>query len=283
MAETGLHRHEHAHESQPPHRHVHHHDGGPGASPHAHAHATGFERLTYISSPVHAREARAKVLAALVVIVGIVVAPPMGALEFALTAALLLAVAVIARLPLATVLRRSAIVLPVAGAIALFAPLQAGGGSLGAAGVHGTWYATVLAVVSRAWLSVLVMVLLGATTPVPELLSALRRLKVPDVFITLLSFIYRYVSVLGDQLRSMRIAMASRAPGLPRLRQLTVYGHLAGTMFVRAYERGERIHAAMLARGFDGTLPVRGRPRMRAADWLLVLTAGLTAAAIVLA
>ena len=64
MNESGLHRHEHEHPGSLPHRHVHHHS--PAAGPHDHRHATGFERFSYLVSPVHALDARTKVLAALV-------------------------------------------------------------------------------------------------------------------------------------------------------------------------------------------------------------------------
>lgn len=287
MAETGFHRHVHTHPMQPPHQHVHHHSTRrAGEPPHEHAHATGFEQLTYLSSAIHARDARAKVIAAVVLIVAIVSTPPMRPLEFALVVALLVMVTMIARLPLLPVVSRTALVLPFAGAIAVFAPLTAAGGSLNAGGVSGAmsaWPVEVFGVLSKAWLSVFCMVLLSATTPVAELLAALRRLKVPAVLVLLLSFIYRYVAVLGDEVRAMRVAIASRAPGLPARRQLTLYGHLAGSMFIRAYERGERIHAAMLARGFDGTLPTRPARRADAADVLLVITAVLAACAVVLA
>ena len=287
MADTGFHRHEHTHEAQPPHRHVHHHVvERAGETPHEHVHTTGFERLTYLSSPVHDRDARAKVVSAAVLVVAVVATPLMGLPEFALAAALLVAVTVLARLPLGAVLKRTALVIPFAGAIAVFAPLQAAGGSLNVGAVAGggaAWYVEVLGVLSKAWLSVFVMVLLSASTPVPDLLAALRRFKVPEVFLLLLSFIYRYVAVLGDQIHAMRTAISSRAPGLSRIRLLTLYGHLAGSMFIRAYERGERIHAAMLARGFDGTLPTRSRTRPGSADAIFVATAVLAAAAIVLA
>lgn len=283
MAETGFHRHEHTHEAQPPHRHVHHHVAErAGEAPHEHVHATGFEQMTYLSSPVHARDARAKVLSAAILVVCVVATPLMGIPEFALTVALLVAVTALARLPLGPVLRRTSLVLPFAGAIAVFAPLQAAGGSLNVAGGGAAWYVEVLGVLSKAWLSVFVMVLLSATTPVPDLLAALRRFRVPEVFLLLLAFIYRYVAVLGDQIRAMRTAISSRAPKLSRIRLLTLYGHLAGSMFIRAYERGERVHAAMLARGFDGTLPTRSRSHLGAADALFVATAALAATAIAL-
>jgi cobalt/nickel transport system permease protein len=65
---------------------------------------------------------------------------------------------------------------------------------------------------------------------------------------------YRYIFVLTDEVMRMRQARDSRNFGGGRLRQLKTIGHMIGTLFIRSYERGERIYAAMLARGFDGQI-----------------------------
>ncbi len=70
----------------------------------------------------------------------------------------------------------------------------------------------------------------------------------------------------------MRQAVASRAPELTGWRLIRLYGNLAGNLFIRSYERGERIHAAMLSRGYDGVLPATGTLTASRADWLLVFT-----------
>jgi cobalt/nickel transport system permease protein len=282
----GFHGHEHRHEGQPPHRHPHHHKAQPSPPPHAHAHPTSFESITYIVSPIHSLEPRAKIIAALALVVAVVTTPPMRAAEFALFLVLLFALGMLARLPLLRVLRRSAAVLPFAGTIALLAPLQESGGSWNAAGLAAAWsaggWAVTWGILSKAWLSALCMVLLAATTRSADLLAALRRLKVPDVFVMLLSFIARYVGVLGDQLHSLRTAIASRAPDLRGRALLASFGSIAGNLFVRSYERGERIHAAMLSRGYTGTLPASPDRRMGPAEILLLATALLAAAALVL-
>jgi cobalt/nickel transport system permease protein len=110
----------------------------------------------------------------------------------------------------------------------------------------------------------------------------LEALKVPDVFIALLSFIHRYVDVFRTQVRSMRIALDSRAPSMRRADRWRVYGNLAGNLFIRAYDRGERIHQAMLSRGFSGALPSAETLEMRGGDLVLIVVVGLAAAAIVL-
>ena len=284
----GMHEHEHRHTDGTVHGHAHHHlqDADPSLRAHEHAHATAFEGLSAIASPLSALDARAKLLAGLALILGFVTTPPLRPVEFALTAALFLALVLIGNLPLGKVLWRSLLVIPFAGTIALLAPLQASWGSLNAGGLLGPqaaagWVAA-YAILSKAWLSTFTVVLVSATTPVPELLDGLRRLKVPDVMVMLLAFIYRYAGVLGAQLHSMRVAMASRAPKLRRLALVRLYGNLAGAMVVRAYERGERVHAAMLARGFDGTLPTARETSLAMAEALTIVCALMTAAALAL-
>mgnify|MGYP001027017434 FL=1 len=283
---NGFHQHDHRHPGEPSHRHPHHHRAEPSLPAHQHTHTTSFEALTYIVSPLHALDARAKLVAALLLVLGVVATPPLAAVEFGLLTALVLAAATIARLPLGRILVRSAAVLPIAGTIALLTPLQHAGGSWNAGGLAAAWTggAGVVAwgIISKAWLSALTMVLLAATTKSADLLAALRRLRVPDVFVMLLSFIARYVTVLGGQLRSLRIAVASRAPHLRGRALLGSLGSIAGNLFVRSYERGERVHQAMLARGYTGTLPSAAARRIGAAEALLVVTALLTALSIVL-
>lgn len=249
-APPGIHHHEHSHAATPPHRHAHHHTR---AADHEHSHAPSFESLTYLCSPVHALDPRAKVLATLMIVVSVVLTSPLRAVAFGLVAMLLVAVTLIARLPVGRILARSALVLPFAGTIALFAPLAQSGGSLSVGGLAGAYasggWVTAYGVVSTAWLSTYAVILLAATTQPSLLFKGLRALRVPDVLVTLLSFLYRYVDALRSQLGSMRYALASRGYALPRRRLFLIYGHLAGNVFVPAYERGERVYGAMLSRG----------------------------------
>ncbi|MDI6712113.1 MAG: energy-coupling factor transporter transmembrane component T [Anaerosomatales bacterium] len=285
---TGLHDHEHRHADGTVHAHEHHHARGydPAFRLHEHAHADAFEALAHISSPLSRMDARAKLLAALIVVLAVVLSPPLRLAEALFLAACLGGCVALGRLPLRRVLLRSAAVLPFAAPIALLAPLQSAGGSLNVGGLFGPgaaggWLAA-YAILSKAWVSAATVTLAVATTETPELLAGLRRLGVPTVLTTLLAFVARYAAALGEQLRSMRIALASRAPRLGRVKLATLYGHLAGAMFLRALDRGERIHAAMLCRGFDGTLPVRRSTRLGAAEALLLSCAALASAAIAL-
>ena len=74
----------------------------------------------------------------------------------------------------------------------------------------------------------------------------------PRVMVMILSFMYRYIFVLVDEVMHIKQARDSRNFGGKRLWQLRTIGNMIGTLFIRSYERGERVYAAMVARGFDG-------------------------------
>ncbi len=115
-----------------------------------------------------------------------------------------------------------------------------------------------LTIMAGSWLSVQVALLLAFTTPFHDLVDALRELRLPRILISIISFMYRYIAVLTDEgsrmlrARDSRSAMGpGRGGGSIRWRA-TVTGRMVGSLFLRAYERSERIYAAMQARGFEG-------------------------------
>ncbi len=93
---------------------------------------------------------------------------------------------------------------------------------------------------------------LSLTTPFPDLLSALRWLRVPSLLTTLLSFLFRYLFVLAEEAQRMMRAYQSRCLRRQTWRDASLIGRLAGSLLLRAYDRAERVYWAMLARGFDG-------------------------------
>jgi len=110
------------------------------------------------------------------------------------------------------------------------------------------------AILARNALAVLALLSLAAITPFPRLLRAFSRLGVPPVLVATLHFMYRYLHVLGEELN--RMVQARRARSFRRSGRLDwgLLSGLIGMLFLRSMERGERVHAAMLARGWDGTL-----------------------------
>ena len=111
--------------------------------------------------------------------------------------------------------------------------------------------ATILAKNSLAFLAMLV---LAAVTPWNLLVSAMRRLGMPRVLVATLLFMERYVHVLADELGRMSIARRARTFRRGNLVPWSTLTSLIGMLFLRSFERADRVHDAMIARGWDGTL-----------------------------
>src|SRR5262245_35283276 len=112
------------------------------------------------------------------------------------------------------------------------------------------------------------MLLAGTTRP-QELVAGLQRLRLPRLLVETLSFMVRYLDVVADDLRRMRIARDSRAFSARGPRHWGVLASTAGALFVRSYERGERVHLAMLSRCYTGRLVLHNdRPATRR-EWLI--------------
>lgn len=120
----------------------------------------------------------------------------------------------------------------------------------------------------KALLSLVMLNLLTLTTSVPDLMQGLTRLKLPPLLVAILASMYRYIAVLVAEFSSMRRAAASRnLMGRPR-GQRRVIGNMIGALFIRSYSRGDRIHQAMLARGYTGILPSLTVTPLRRPDWI---------------
>ncbi|CAN5452175.1 cobalt ECF transporter T component CbiQ [soil metagenome] len=206
-------------------------------------------------SRVHGLPAHLKI-AALVGFVVIVVATPgdrYGA--FAAYALLLVGVRATARVPWRYLLPRMVVEVPFV-VFALLLPFIATGPriSLGPltvseAGLFAAW--TLLA---KATLGVFAALVLAATTGPQDVVTGLHRLRLPAAMVLILSFMIRYVEVVAGEMHRMRIARISRGFSERSIRAWPVIARSAGALFIRSYERGERVHLAMLARGYDGIM-----------------------------
>ncbi len=233
-------------------------------------------------SPVHRLPPQCK-LAALVAFVFVVVATPGTAYwAFGCYAVLLLAVLRLAELRLRFVAARMAVETPVV-VFAVLLPFIAQGPrvdllgvSVSEAGLLSGWN-----VLAKATLGVVGSILLAATTEHRDLLVGLQRLRVPAQLVQITSFMVRYLDVITDQMARMRRAREARA-FLPRgPRAWPVLARSAGALFIRSYERGERVHLAMLSRGYTGRLPALSEGPVGPAPW--ALAAALPATAFVVA
>jgi cobalt/nickel transport system permease protein len=225
-------------------------------------------------SPVHSLPAHCK-LAAVFAFVLLVVATPREAVwAFGLYALLLAAVAAAARVPYGHLLKRMLIEVPFVG-FALLMPFVAEGpytelgGVPGLSGVSlsvsGLWSAW--NILAKGTLGVAASVLLASTTELRELLLGLQKLRLPPLLVQIASFMIRYGDVIADEMRRMRVARLSRGFRATGVRQWGVLAKSAGALFIRSYERGERVHLAMVSRGYTGTMPVVHEAVATRAQW----------------
>ncbi|MEX0945743.1 MAG: energy-coupling factor transporter transmembrane component T, partial [Acidimicrobiia bacterium] len=106
--------------------------------------------------------------------------------------------------------------------------------------------------------------------------AGLRRLRVPAAITAIAAFMIRYLEVIAGELHRMRVAMTARGYSPSWLAQTRPMATAAGALFIRTYERGERVHQAMLARGFTGDMPA-AEPDGIARWWPAMVPALVTA------
>jgi cobalt/nickel transport system permease protein len=104
----------------------------------------------------------------------------------------------------------------------------------------------------KASLSILLLLIISSTTPFTQLILALSGLRVPPLILSLLSFMYRYLFLLEDQLLRTKRAFESRNINKNSFKNIRALSNVLGTLFIRTYERAERVYMAMCARGYDG-------------------------------
>jgi cobalt/nickel transport system permease protein len=205
---------------------------------HLHAGVAGDPR-----SPIHRLDPRAKVIG-LLGITFVAVSTPLHAWPvFVACAAAQSTVAFLAKVPLRTLVSRGRVVLPLLLFVALFVPFSA----------HGP--ATFATTGTKAVLGTLGAVLLGATTGFPDVLHALERLRAPKLLVLIAAFMYRYLFTIIDEVQRMRSALAARGYAPKHALQIQAIGRVATALFLRTYERAERVHLAMLARGWRQNMP----------------------------
>ncbi|MFZ9284278.1 MAG: cobalt ECF transporter T component CbiQ [Candidatus Nanopelagicales bacterium] len=207
-------------------------------------------------SVVHRLPAEVKVLSMLLFVFVVVLTPLGNWWLFALYIGIIASIIMIAKLPILTVIRRMVIEVPFV-IFAILMPFFSAGPYTEVFGVEVSQPGLTagIGLLFKGTIGVLSSITLASTTPMRELLSGLSRLRVPNMLVEIAAFMVRYVDVVVDEMRRMRIARQSRGYFETGLRSWPVIAKAAGALFIRAYERGERVHLAMLSRGYQGKMP----------------------------
>lgn len=204
-------------------------------------------------SRIHHAPAHVKIATLVVFMLTVVATPREWYPVFAGYFALVLGVIAVSQVPFGYIAKRMVVEVPFV-VFALLMPFVATGPrvdvlglTVSEAGVLAAW-----GLLAKGTLGVMASLTLAATTEPRDVLVGLERLRVPSQLVQIVGFMVRYLDVVTDEMRRMRIARESRGFTGRGLRAWPVYARTAGALFVRSYERGERVHLAMLSRGYDG-------------------------------
>jgi cobalt/nickel transport system permease protein len=240
---------------------------------HHHGHDVGERLYIHRHSLVHSIPAQPKIVAGLLFIAVCISTPISNWLAFSLYFFLVIATTQVARLPIRIVLARSVIEVPFI-FFALLMPFFGTGErfALGPLNLYREGLLAGAAIVAKGTLGILVAINLSSTSTARDILRGLELLRLPKMMVQIASFMLRYVNVVNDEMERMKVARASRGFEATGIKHWKILATAAGALFIRSYERGERVHLAMLSRGYAGHLPRLGDKRTTSRQWILSLT-----------
>jgi cobalt/nickel transport system permease protein len=224
-------------------------------------------------SIVHQIPAHIKILAGLFFIIVAVSTDISNWAAFIAFFLIIITVTQVAQLPILTVAKRSLIEIP----FILFALLMPFFGSgerfeIGSLNLYRDGLLAGASIIAKGTLGILVAINLSATTTAREILRGLEVLKLPTPMVQIASFMLRYINVVNDEMQRMSVARQARGFEATGVKQWPVIATAAGALFIRSYERGERVHLAMIARGYQGHLPKEAQVKNYPQYWVIAFS-----------
>ena len=214
-------------------------------------------------SPIHRLQPHVKLLTLVGFMITVVATPREWYPLFAGYLALLLVVIAVSQVPPTYIAKRMVIEVPFV-VFAVLMPFIATGPrtdllglTVSEPGLLAAW-----GLLAKGTLGVIASLTLAATTEPRDLLAGLEKLRFPNQLVQIMGFMMRYLDIVSEEMRRMRIARESRGFQARNVRHWPVIARSAGALFIRSYERGERVHLAMLSRGYTGTMPQTSRTKV---------------------
>jgi cobalt/nickel transport system permease protein len=261
-------------------------------------HINALDQFHDGTSPVHRLDPRVKLLVAIGFILACALMPDGAWLGFLALLVVWLVTVLLSDVPSLLLLKRALVALPFALA-AVTVLFTIPGAPLATVTVPlVNWQLTItdagvvrfVTILLKSWLSVLMAMLLVATTTFPDLMRAMRGIGVPKVLVGVISFMYRYIFVLADEVQRLTRAREARSATGPAghksggnvIWRAKIVGGMVGSLFVRSLARSERVYFAMASRGYTGELLWLDKPHLRRTDILAGVAFGLVLVLIVL-
>lgn len=255
-------------------------------------HVHFLDPYRHLSSPIHSADPRVKTVCTLFYVATCALTPIASWPAYLLLFAIVLAAEILSRVGVVYVIKRAALALPFAlaavpivftteGRLVFAIPL--GDISLAATSEGLARFASI---VLKSWFSVQAAIVLTSSTPFPQLLQAMRAIRAPKLLVAILGLMWRYLFVLVDEALRLARARSARSgspvgaqtrPGGTVSWRAKVTGGMAGNLLLRAFERSERIYAAMLSRGYDGEVRALPLPPLSISAKVNLLAAGILA------
>ncbi|MDD4909652.1 MAG: cobalt ECF transporter T component CbiQ [Candidatus Omnitrophica bacterium] len=202
-----------------------------------------IDKYSDIDSPFQRLDARVKVVGFIAFILSIALTPARLFIAFLFYGLLICRLALLSKVPLLFILKRSLVIVPFVLMVTVFIPFF----KKGPEGLMIFWN-----VLIKSSLSICCAVLLTSSTRFTYILKALQDLRCPKLLTTVLSFMYRYIFVVQDELMEMLQAKESRSAGGSRWFNVKALANIAAVLFIKSYERAEAVYLAMCSRGFTG-------------------------------
>lgn len=236
-----------------------------------------------IDSPIHELDPRVKLVLSLAFILTTALIPHGAWPVYILLLAIIFSVIILSRLGTIFVMKRSALAAPfVLAALPVIFTIK---GEPLAQFMLGNWQLTIslpgverfISITLKSWISVQTAIVLASSTRFPDLLMAMRAIRIPRLLVSVFGLMWRYLFVLADEaLRLMRARLArsgetdnrNNKSGGSLVWRAQVTGGMAGSLFLRALERSDRIYNAMISRGYDGEVRTLPLPPLRTAQWI---------------
>lgn len=233
-------------------------------------------------SRVHRAPTEVKLVCLVVFVFAVVATPREMFWPYLVFAIILLTVWRLAAVPVGWIAPRMLIEAPFV-VLAVLLPFAEGGDrvpvaglSLSVSGLYAAW-----GIVIKGTLGVAASLTFAATTQARDLPLALSRLGVPSTITPIIVMMLRYLDLLSAEVRRMQVARIARGDSPRMVHQAGAIATSVGAVFLRSYERGERVHLAMASRGFSGTVPempgITGSARAGASQWLTVMLPSIAA------
>jgi len=219
-----------------------------------------IDKYTSLNSVIHKLDPRVKFISTIFYIICIILLSPKDLFLYIAYFLVIFIVILLSKLPLIFVLKKSLTIIPFVIIIALFLPFYDNSLSISDIykfkfSVSNTGIRLFLSILAKSLLSILSLIVLTTTTKFTLLLKGLRKLYIPDIFILLLSFMYRYIFVLIDESQKMNRARRVKTFNTCfSFRNIKYFSQMIGVLFLKTFEKSELIYYCMLARGYSGEI-----------------------------